>query len=101
MGLPSYYTTDVSLTLLQSNWASLLDPLLDQLITKGQILENIQLANGANTINHKLGRKLLGWFIVRQRALASIYDTQDTNPTPAVTLRLTSDASVKVDIFVF
>lgn len=101
MGLPSYYTTDVSLSLLQSNWASLLDPLLDQPITKGQILENVQLATGANVINHKLGRKLRGWFIVRQRALANVYDTQDTNPTAAVTLQLTSDANVKVDIFVF
>lgn len=101
MGLPSYQTSDLTLTLLQSNWATLLNPVLDNPIVQGDILEGIQLASGANTINHKLGRKLRGWFIVRQRALASIYDTQDTNPTPAVTLRLTSNASVKVDIFVF
>jgi len=101
MGLPSYYTTDVSLSLLQSNWASLLDPLLDNPITKGLILENVQLVSGTNTINHKLGRKLKGWWIVRQRSAANIYDTQDTNPTPAVNLKLTSDANVSVDILVF
>lgn len=101
MGLPSYYTNDVSLSLLQSNWASLLDPLLDNPITKGLILENVQLVSGTNTINHKLGRKLKGWWIVRQRAAAAIYDTQDTNPTPAVNLKLTSDANVSVDILVF
>lgn len=101
MGLPSYYTDNVSLSLLQSNWASLLDPLLDNPITKGLILENVQLVSGTNTINHKLGRKLKGWWIVRQRAAANIYDAQDTNPTPAVNLKLTSDANVSVDILVF
>ena len=93
MGLPSYYTTDVSLSLLQSNWASLLDPLLDNPITKGLILENVQLVSGTNTTNHKLGRKLQGWWIVRQRGAATMYDTQDSNPTPAVTLKLHSRIS--------
>lgn len=101
MGLPSYYTTDVSLSLLQSNWATLLNPVLDNPIVNGQILENVSLVVGPNTINHKLGRKLRGWWIVRQRATGSVYDTQDTNPTPAVTLKLTSDAIVSVDLLVF
>lgn len=101
MALPTYQTANLTLTLIQSNWASLLNPLLDLPINQGRLLENVQLDNGSNTVNHKLGRKLTGWFIVRQRAAASVYDTQDTNPTPAVTLKLTSNASVKVDIFVF
>lgn len=101
MGLPSYQTSDLTLTLLQSNWATLLNPVLDNPIVNGQILEGVQLAVGSNTINHKLGRKLRGWWIVRQRATGSVYDTQDTNPTPAVTLKLTSDAIVSVDLLVF
>lgn len=101
MGLPSYQTSDLTLTLLQSNWATLLNPLLDLPITQGQILEKVQLAVGANTINHKLGRKLIGWWIVRQRSAATVYDLQDTNPTPAVNLKLQSSASVLVDIYVF
>ena len=101
MALPTYQTSNVTLNIIQSNWATLLNPLLDQAITQGQILENVDLVTGANTVNHRLGRKLRGWMIVRQRSSASIYDTQDTNPTPSVTLRLDSSANVKVDIFVF
>ena len=48
-----------------------------------------------------LQRPLQGWYIVRQRALASIYDTQDSNQNPSLTLNLTSNAVVSVDIAVF
>lgn len=101
MALPTYQTSDLTLNLVQSNWASLLNPLLDLPITKGILLEDISLDIGSNTVNHKLGRKLRGWWIVRQKASAAVYDNQDSNPTPAVTLLLISNAAVKVDLFVF
>jgi hypothetical protein len=101
MALPTYQTKDVTLTLLQSNWATMLNPLLEMPLTQGQILEGVRLVNGANAIDHKLGRKLQGWWIVRLRASATVFDTQDSNPTPERNLRLTSSANVTVDLYVF
>jgi hypothetical protein len=92
MGLPSYQTSDLTLTLLQSNWATLLNPLLDLPINQGQILENVQLSAGTNTINHKLGRKLQGWWIVRQRSSSAYTGTVSaslSNGTSTVTLGTT------------
>lgn len=70
-------------------------------LTNGSILTEISLKSGSNDVSHKLGRKLQGWFIVRQRASATIYDSQDTNKTQDLTLSLNSSASVSVDIYVF
>jgi hypothetical protein len=70
-------------------------------INGGTILTSITLNSGDNTIPHKLSQKLQGWFIVRQRGAATIYDKQDSNNTSDKTLILNSSASVSVDIFVF
>lgn len=83
-------------------WASQLNPVITNPITKGIVLKNVQLAVGQNVINHKLGRILQGWNSTRIRNVAAqIYDTQDSNQTPQLTLNLVSDAAVTVDLFVF
>ena len=72
-------------------------PLVD-----GVLLENIDLAEGDNTIDHKLGRVLRGWVITRQRLLSSIYDKQDENASKDKTLVLNSSTAqtVTVDVWV-
>lgn len=101
MALPILHTDNKDLSMLQTTWGSQLNPLLAAPLNNGLMLENVILASGANVINHKLGRKLKGWLITRIRASATIYDTQDTNQRPNLTLNLTSSANVTVDIFVF
>ena len=101
MSLAKFQSEDKSLMLLQTAWASVLDPLLKNATNNCSVLSSVQLQVGSNVINHKLGRKLQGWSIVRQRAAASVFDTQDVNPTPALTLTLTSSAAVVVDLLVF
>lgn len=86
---------------LQTNWASILNPIVDNPALKSIILKNISLIAGSNTINHKLGRKLQGYTLVRTRAASTIYDTQDDNQRPELTLLLTASAPVVVDILVF
>lgn len=88
-------------TFARTKWASELNPLLAAPQNNSSILRSVSLVVGANVVNHLLGRPLQGWKIVRQRAAASIYDTQDSNQTPALTLQLTSSAAVSVDIEVF
>lgn len=101
MALPSFNTKDVTLSLMQSAWAKTLDPIIELPINHSVLLKNVQLVSGANKINHRLDRKLQGWIIVRKRASSDIYDTQDSNQQPTLTLALQSSANVVVDIMVF
>lgn len=87
--------------LMQTRWAGLLDPLLGNPSVNSLILTEISLAIGSNSVNHTLGRKLTGWRVIRIRSAASIYDTQDSNQMPELTLLLTSSAAVVVDLEVF
>lgn len=101
MALPLFQTQIRELSLLQTKWKGELDPLLAKPEAQSLILKEISLSSGSNTVNHLLGRKLQGWKVVRQRASASIYDTQDSNQMPELTLLLTSNNPVVVDLEVF
>lgn len=84
-----------------NTWASALDPLLSRPANNSIILKNVSLVAGTNVVNHLLGRNLQGWNPTRIRASATIYDTQDTNQTPQLTLVLVASAPVVCDIEVF
>lgn len=102
LSLPIFRTEDQKLSLLQTQWASVISPLLKSPLATPVILPSIRLATGANVISHRLGHKLQGWVIVRMRSAAvTVYDTQDTNRTPQLTLQLTSSGAATVDILVF
>ncbi len=79
-------------------WASQLNPIISSPLSSASILESVALINGATVINHKLGRKMQGWFITDQNASAAIYRSQPMNSS---TLTLTSSAAVTVNIAVF
>lgn len=87
--------------MIQDNIATILEPLSNVPLNNGQILQNVALVSGTNNVVHKLARKPLGWFIIRQRSSGTVYDTQDTNPNSAVFLRLVASAAINVDLFVF
>lgn len=101
MLLPSFNTPDRILSQLQTQWTSILNPVLSNPSIQTSILKRVALATGINTINHLLGKNLTGWRIVRQRALASIYDQQDGNARPELTLILITDQPVVIDLEVF
>jgi len=94
-------TQNHDLSRVQDNISRALEPLYNTPTLGGNLLQQVSLLTGINTINHKLGRNLVGWQIVRQRAAASIYDDQDNNLTPNLTLSLISSAPVVCDIYVF
>ena len=85
----------------QTAWASEINPVLSNALVQGVLLKSVKLSSGSNVINHGLGRVLQGWIPVRIRASATMYDTQDANPSPGLTLQLTVSAAVTVDIYVF
>jgi hypothetical protein len=88
-------------TLAQDRWASQLEPIIAAPSNNSSILKSVNLVAGNNTINHGLGRVLQGWTIVRLRGLSTIWDAQDSNPTPAQTLVLVASSPVSADIEVF
>lgn len=94
-------TDDRLINQLQSNILPPLKTLINNPSLLGVILTQVSLANGTTVIQTTLNRTLQGWYIVRQRASAIIYDTQDTNPNPQSTLILVSNAAVVCDIYVF
>lgn len=78
-----------------------LSPLLGNSALYGELINSVKLVSGANRVDHKLGRKLQGWTIVRQRAQAQVWDSQDSNLTPELNLTLSASAPVTVDLYVF
>lgn len=81
-----------------TKWSAELNPVLANPTNNVSVLEGVVLKNGATVINHKLGRTMQGWFIVDQTAAASIYRSQPFN---SLTLTLTSNAAVTVNLGVF
>lgn len=100
--LPITQSDVVELVQMQTKWAGLLNPLLAQPSAQQLILTNVKLAVGQNVVAHTLGRKLRGWIPVRVRGTAAqLYDLQDANQHPELTLILNSSAAVTVDLVVF
>lgn len=92
---------DKALQLMQNKWAAALNPILGSPLATPVLIPSVSLASGDNTINHRLGRNLRGWLVVRKRAAADIYDKQDSNTMPNLTLVLNSSATCVVDLLVF
>lgn len=71
-------------------------------ILDGILLEDISLLSAnPNVINHKLGRKLRGYIIVRQDTNTNIWDSQTSNTTPSLTLVLNCGSNVTISLWVF
>jgi hypothetical protein len=92
----------LSLPMTQTTWAQQIDPVINNPLNQSSLLKSVVLTTGNNVINHKLGRVLQGWKPTRYHgAWAQIYDLQDTNQMPQLTLVLVASANVTIDIEVF
>lgn len=98
MKLAIFNTDDKNFSLMQTSWASAINPVLSSPLNNGLLLKGVPLATGVTVINHKLGRLLQGWQICDVNGAATIYRSAAKND---LTLTLTSSAAVTVDIFVF
>jgi hypothetical protein len=86
------------LELMQTQWAQELNPIIRNQLLQGILLQNITIKSGVNVINHKLGRKQIGYIIADIDSPAVIYRSQPLN---ALTLTLTSDANANISVWVF
>jgi hypothetical protein len=87
--------------LMLTQWSALLNPLLKSPVAAPNLLKNISLASGSNTINHTLGTTLQGYQVVMNSAAVTFYDSQNTNPTPDKTLVLVASGATTVSLLVF
>jgi hypothetical protein len=84
---------------MQSQWKSLLDPLIANPITNGLQIDGITLvANTPLIVNHSLGQVPSGWFIVDNQTYAPVKRTQPFNTK---TITLESNANCVVSIWIF
>lgn len=98
MALPIFNTDDRSLSLLQTAWAALINPLLSRPQLQGIVLKDIPLIAGVNVINHHLGRKMQGWTQTDINAAITLYRSAPYND---LTLTLTASAPATVSLEVF
>lgn len=99
MQLPIFQTSDQTLSLMETKWASILNPVLSlPLNDKPSYLTNITLASGNNVINHLLGATPQGWILTDVNAAVSIYRNAAFNST---TLTLNSSGAAIVSLIVF
>ncbi len=94
MSLPQKLPLD----LMQTTWATELNPLLKNQLTQGILIPNVSLINGVTVINHLLSRQQVGYIITDINAAATIYRSQPLNTK---TLTLTSNAAAVVSIWMF
>lgn len=90
--------TNMPWELADDKWAAQLNPLLTLPMLQGLQLANVVLKVGANNINHKLGRKMQGWFPTNKNAFADLYCSKPFNDT---TLTLNASAPVTVSLWVY
>lgn len=100
--LPYQQTDNRQLNQFQQSLQKQLQPIINTPQAKTIILNSITLKSGSiNNINHTLNRPLVGWYLVRLRGQAIVWDSQDSNTTPDQTLALNTSANVVADIAVF
>lgn len=94
--------SDAELSRLQGNLDTWAESVKKAGLNDGVLLTAVSLSTGGtNAIEHKLGRAPRGYIVVRQRANASIWDSQDTNIFKTKSLALECSANVIVDLWVF
>jgi hypothetical protein len=87
---------------VQDNIEQFAQPIVNSEIIDGTLCKNVSLTAGvANDVTHMLGRKPLGWMLVRKRQDSRIWDLQDDNPNPTTTLTMACSHDVTVDIWFF
>jgi len=94
-------TASRELNQFQQQVISAVDPVLENPIVNGRLIESITITSGINRIDHGLGRTLVGWIVVRNGASVTFYDNQSTNSTPDRTLVLTASGAATISLYVF
>lgn len=86
-------------TQLQANVADALTPLQNKPLLDGQLITATLLA-ATNTIQHKLGRKVIGYLVVSQSASSAFHDNIQVNSSDS-NFTITASVACTVNLWVF
>ena len=90
---------NLPLALMQTRWASQLNPIIANPLINGQQIDNIILtANTPLKINHNLQQLPNGWLIVDKTSFA---DVKRTQPFSTSTITLESSANTQISIWIY
>jgi hypothetical protein len=98
VNLALYQTNDKSLSLMQSAWRAILNPIIAIPMLSGLQLSDIKLVSGVNVINTLLSRMQQGWFVTDIDAAITLFRSAPFNST---TLTLTASAPATVSLWVY
>lgn len=92
---------DRELQQVQFNIEQAVAPFIKSPILNGRLETSINLTSGDNKIEHKLGRKIIGYIIVSQSASIDIYDNIPTSTDGEKYLTLNSSANAVISAWFF
>lgn len=98
MALPIFNSPVKELSLMQTQWATQINPVIQNPANKSLLLKDVSLSVGDNVINHRLGRTPQGWKIIDINGVSDIYRSASLND---LTLTLNSSAAVTVSLEIF
>lgn len=85
----------------QTQWPQQIDPVISNPLVNGRLIAAQKLINGTTSINHGLGRKLQGWFLVDLDTGLTAMPYRTASVTPELTFNLVSNAACIVSLWVF
>ena len=100
---PNVTVTDKNINDVQNNIAQCLNQITNKDQLDSVIIKNIVLFPGVvNNVSHNLSRTLQGWYVVRTHgSYNQVWDNQDANPSPNLTVWLLTPIQVTVDLLCF
>lgn len=99
--IPLVITENRDLNLFQTQLSKALQPVTTNPINQGSLLTGIAVINGQVTVNHGLGRTLMGYIVTLNNSNVNLWDSQESNPSPAQTLLLNADGNSVISLWVF
>lgn len=87
---------------MQESISQTVNPVIRKEILNGLLIKDVDLDSGVdNFVEHKLGRKLIGYVVVRKNVPAVINDKQETNQQSDRFLILNCTVGVRVTLWLF
>lgn len=100
MGIPGFRrirSTNSDITRLQDAVAEPIRQITSKSILDGVVVSDVSLASGNTTFNHKLGRKPIGYLVIKRSGAADIYDSDLT----ITSITVNSSAAITASFWVF
>lgn len=94
------FTKQATFDALNMHLKKLFEALSLNPILQGNLVRDIPLANGANTVEHLLGRKYIGYIVTRITANTVVWETT-TNTQKDLFIILNTSALCTADIYFF